>query len=223
MTSTGRREALEVLTRRGLSQRKACHYRGLSRRVAGYELLQPAKDRSLAERLISASQEVPSFGYRRMSAWLALDESRVRRLWSALKLCIPRKRARRRRCGSDIRLPGATKPNSVWSYDFVHDQMVDGRSLKMLCVIDEYTRECLAIEVAASLRSQDGILTLSRLMRLHGKPSHVRSDNGAEFTAAKVMRWFRDASVGPAFIAPDSSMAKRSRGKLQWQAARRTA
>jgi transposase-like protein len=116
----------------------------------------------------------------------------------------PRKRPRRGRCGNDIRLPGATKPNSVWSYDFVHDQMVDGRSLKMLCVIDEYTRECLAIEVAANLRSQDVILTLSRLMRLHGKPAYVRSDNGVEFTAAKVMRWLRDASVGPAFIAPGS-------------------
>ena len=204
MTSAGRREALEVLTRRGLSQRKACRYLELSRRVAGYQLLQPEKDRSLKQQLIAASQEVPRFGYRRMSAWLALGESRVRRLWSALKLGIPRKRPRRRRCGNDIRLPGATKPNSVWSYDFVHDQMVDGRSLKMLCVIDEYTRECLAIEVAASLRSQDVILTLSRLMRLHGKPAYVRSDNGAEFTAAKVMRWLRDASVGPAFIAPGS-------------------
>jgi hypothetical protein len=137
MTSAGRREALEVLTRRGLSQRKACRYLELSRRLAGYQLLQPEKDRSLTQQLIAASQEVPRFGYRRMSAWLALGESRVRRLWSALKLGIPRKRPRRRRSGNDIRLPGATKPNSVWSYDFVHDQMVDGRSLKMLCVIDE--------------------------------------------------------------------------------------
>ncbi|WP_156440146.1 IS3 family transposase [Burkholderia savannae] len=203
-TPTGRREALEVLTRRGLSQRKACCYLGLSRRVATYTLKQPEKDRNLGERLIAAAQEVPRFGYRRMSAWLALGESRVRRMWRALQLNIPRRRPRRRRCGNDIRLPGATQPNSVWSYDFVHDQLVDGRALKMLCVIDEYTRECLAIEVGASLRSQDVILTLSRLMRLYGKPAFVRSDNGAEFTAAKVMRWLRDAAIGPAFIAPGS-------------------
>ncbi|MGT0191455.1 IS3 family transposase [Burkholderia pyrrocinia] len=203
-TPTGQREALEVLTRRGLSQRKACCYLGLSRRVATYTLKQPEKDRSLGERLIAAAQEVPRFGYRRMSAWLALGESRVRRMWRALQLNIPRRRPRRRRCGNDIRLPGATQPNSVWSYDFVHDQLVDGRALKMLCVIDEYTRECLAIEVDASLRSQDVILTLSRLMRLYGKPAFVRSDNGAEFTAAKVMRWLRDAEIGPAFIAPGS-------------------
>lgn len=69
--------------------------------------------------------------------------------------------------------------------------MVDCRSLKLLCVIDEYTRECLAIEVGANLRSQDMILTLSRLIRLYGRPAYVRSDNGAEFTAAKVMRWLR--------------------------------
>lgn len=86
----------------------------------------------------------------------------------------------------------------------MHDQLVDGRALKMLCVIDDYTRECLAIEIGASLRSQDVILTLSRLMRLYGKPAFVRSDNGAEFTAAKVMRWLRDAAIGPAFIAPGS-------------------
>ncbi|WDD90348.1 IS3 family transposase (plasmid) [Burkholderia sp. FERM BP-3421] len=203
-TPTGRREALEVLTRRGLSQRKACCYLGLSRRVATYTLKQPEKDRSLGEQLMAAAQEVPRFGYRRMSAWLAMGESRVRRMWRALLLNIPRRRPRRRRCGNDIRLPGATQPNSVWSYDFVHDQLVDGRALKMLCVIDEYTRECLAIEVGASLRSQDVILTLSRLMRLYGKPAFVRSDNGAEFTAAKVMRWLRDAAIGPAFIAPGS-------------------
>lgn len=74
----------------------------------------------------------------------------------------------------------------------------------MLCVIDERTCECLAIEVGASLRSQDVILTLSRLMHLCGKSAFVRSDNGVEFTAAKVMRWLRDAAIGPAFITPGS-------------------
>lgn len=140
---TGRREALEVLTRRGLSQRKACRYLGLSLRVVTYTLKQPEKDRNLGERLKAAAQEVPRFGYRRMSPWLALSESRVRRMWRALQLNIPRRRPRRRRCGNDIRLPGATQPNSVWSYDFVHDRLVDGRALKMLCVIDEYCNHIL--------------------------------------------------------------------------------
>jgi len=203
-TPTGRRVALEHLTRRGISQRKACRYLGLSRRVTCYALKQPGKDRLMGQRLIRASQDVPRFGYRRMAAWLSLSESRVRRIWRTLGLNIPRRRPRRRRSGSDIRLPGAVRPNAVWSYDFVHDQLVDGRVLKLLCVVDEYTRECLAIESGASLRSQDVVLTLSRLMRLYGKPAYVRSDNGAEFTAAKVMRWLRDNAIGPAFIAPGS-------------------
>ena len=203
-TPSGRRVALEHLTRRGVSQRKACRYLGLSRRVTSYRLKQPVKDRAVGDRLIAASQDVPRFGYRRMAAWLSLSEARVRRMWRTLGLNIPRRRPRRRRSGSDIRLPGAVRPNAVWSYDFVHDQLLDGRVLKLLCVVDEYTRECLAIEVGASLRSQDVILTLSRLMRLYGKPAFVRSDNGAEFTAAKVMRWLRDNAIGPAFIAPGS-------------------
>ena len=203
-TPSGRRAAVEHLTRRGISQRKACRYLGLSRRVACYALKQPCKDRAVGGRLIAASQEVPRFGYRRMAAWLSLSEARVRRMWRSLGLNISRRRPRRRRSGSDIRLPGAVRPNAVWSYDFVHDQLVDGKVLKLLCVIDEYTRECLAIEVGASLRSQDVILTLSRLMRLYGKPAYVRSDNGAEFTAARVMRWLRDNAIGPAFITPGS-------------------
>ena len=132
----------------------------------------------MGERLLVASQAVPRFGHRRMAAWQDLSESRVRRMWRHLGLNIPRRRPRRRRCGSDVRLPGAIRPNALWCYDFVHDQLVDGRSLKLLCVLDEYTRECLAIEVGASLRSQDVVLTLSRLMRLYGKLAYIRSDTG---------------------------------------------
>ena len=105
-----------ALTRRGLSQRKACRYLGLSRRIAGYTLRQPAADQALAERLLAASPQVPRFGYRRMAAWLGVGEARVRRLWRSLGLNIPRRRPRRRRSGSDIRLPGAVRPNAVWSY-----------------------------------------------------------------------------------------------------------
>ncbi|MBB3192850.1 hypothetical protein FHS28_000215 [Roseateles terrae] len=133
-----------------------------------------------------------------MAAWLDVGEPRVRRLWRSPGLHQPRKRPRRRRSGCEMRLPGAVRPNSVWSYDFVHDQFVDGRVLKMLCVPEEHTRECRAIVPASRLRSQDVILTLARLMRLYGKPEHIRSDNGAEFNACSV----RDEGIGPAFIAP---------------------
>ncbi len=81
--------------------------------------------------------------------------------------------------------------------------------LKMQCVLDEPTRECLAIVQASRQRSQDMILTLSRLMRLYGKPVHIRSDNGVEFPARPVMRWLRDEAVGPAFVAPGQDPAER--------------
>ena len=131
-----RLKALEALSSRGMSERAACLYLGLSRRVTGYELKQPVKDKRLGERLIESSQELP-------------------------------------RCGSDMRLPGATHPNSVWCYDFVHDRFADGRAFRVLCVLDEHTRECLAIEVARSITSQDVILVLSRKLRRQVDSSEV--------------------------------------------------
>jgi transposase InsO family protein len=201
-TPAGRRQALEQVTSRGVSARAACRYLRLSRRVTSYALRQPSKDRALGERVLATTQQFPRFGYRRTAVWLDLGLCRTRRLWRQLGLQLPRRRPRRRRCGTDIRVPGAPRPNSVWSYDFVHDRLADGRMIRLLCVLDEHTRECLAIEVARSLTSQDVILVLSRLMRQYGKPEHLRSDQGAEFTAGAVMRWLRDQQIGAAFIAP---------------------
>lgn len=202
MSPLARRRLLALAGQRGLSQRAACRHLGLSRRVACYQLRQPLKDRPIGVELVATSQRFPRFGYRRAAAWLQLGETRTRRLWRMLGLQLPRRRPRRRRCGSDMRLPGSVRPNGVWTYDFIHDRLANGTGLKLLCVLDEHTRECLAIEVGRWLRSQDVILTLSRLMKLHGKPQYIRSDNGSEFTAGAVMRWLRDQNVGPAYIAP---------------------
>jgi putative transposase len=204
MSPLGRRRLLALTSQRGLSQRSACRILGLSRSVACYQLRQPKKDQATGQELIRTAQRYPRFGYRRAAAWLQLGETRTKRLWRQLGLQLPKRRPRRRRCGSDIRVPAAQAPNAVWTYDFVHDQLASGTQLKMLCVLDENTRECLGIEVARWLRSHDVILMLSRLMKLYGKPQYIRSDNGAEFTAAAVMRWLRDQNIGPAFIAPGS-------------------
>jgi len=200
----GRRRLLGWLIDRGMSARAACRHLGWSRRVAGYLLKQPEKDRILGEALVTTSQAHPRFGYRRTAAWLGLGETQVKRLWRELGLQLPRRRPRRRRCGTDIRLPSSVTPNSVWTYDFVFDQTANGRVMKLLCILDEHTRECLAIEVSRRICSQDVIVALSRLMRIYGKPAFIRSDHGAEFTAAAVMRWLRDQQVGPVFIAPGS-------------------
>lgn len=154
MTPVGRRKAAQGLVHPGISECKALGFMGLSRRISSYVPQQPEKDQAMTEKLMAASTQHPRFGYRRMAAWLDVGQAKVRQLWRELGLNIPRHRPRRRRSGSDIRLPGAVRPNAVWSFEFVHDQLVDGRTLKLLCVIDEYTRECLAIEVGASLRSQ---------------------------------------------------------------------
>jgi putative transposase len=201
-TPAGRRQALATVTSRGVSLRAACRHLGFSRRVPHYSLRQPQKDEALAARLIANTQQLPRFGYRRTAIWLEISLWRVRRLWKQLGLQVPRRRRRRRRCTNDIRLPFAAAPNSVWTYDFVHDRLADGRALRLLCVLDEHTRECLAIEVGRSFTSQDVITVLSRLMHSYGKPQYIRSDHGAEFTAMAVMRWLRDQQVGPVFIAP---------------------
>ena len=203
-TPAGRRQALEAVSSRGVSERAACRYLGLSRRVTGYELRQPVKDKALGERLIASSQELPRFGYRRTALWLEVSLCRVRRLWKRLGLQLPRRRPRRRRCGTDMRLPGATHPNSVWCYDFVHDRFADGKAFRLLCVLDEHTRECLAIDVARKLTSEDVLERLSDLFVRRGVPAYLRSDNGSEFTATKVREWLSRVGVTTLFIEPGS-------------------
>ena len=219
---------------KGLSERAACRYVGVSRRITSYRLRQPEKDRALHGKLLEVSGRYPRFGYRRVAVMASENEGRVWRLWKVMGLSLPKRRPRKRRSGSDIRIPGATHPNSVWTYDFVHDRLANGAPIKLLCILDEHTRECLAIDVAKSIRNQDVILTLSRLMKLYGKPRYIRSDNGAEFTATAVMKWLRDQNVGPAYIKPGSpwqnGFVESFNGKLrdeclnrEWFATRREA
>lgn len=138
---------MKVLMSRGVSKHAAVRGLGLSRSVERYQLKQAPKDTELAGRIQDVTQQFPRFGYRRVAAWLDVTDKRIWRMWSRMGLALPKRRPRRRRSGSDIRLPNALISNAVWSYDFVHDRTADNRALKLLCVLDEYTRECLAIEV----------------------------------------------------------------------------
>lgn len=120
---------------------------------------------------------------------------------------MPRKQRKRRRLGlsenSCVRHRAEYK-NHVWSYDFVVDRTESGRRLKMLVIVDEYTRECLAIEIDWSLIGRDLVNTLRYLFDVRGKPKHIRSDNGPEFIAHEVQSWLASNKVGPLFIAPAS-------------------
>lgn len=143
-----------------------------------------------------------------IAAGWPVNHKRVHRLWKAEHMQVPRKQHRRRRLSggseSSCVRHRAERVNHVWSYDFLSDRTEDGRALRLFAVIDEYTRECLAIEVDRSFTSADVIGVLQYLFAIRGTPEHVRSDNGPEFVARSVRRWLDQASVQTLFIAKGS-------------------
>jgi len=161
---------------------------------------------------VDLATEYGRYGYRRITALLKtrgwhVNAKRVQRIWRREGLKVPHKQPKRARLwlneGSCIRLR-AEHSNHVWSYDFVMDRTQDGRAFRMLTVIDEYSRQCLAIKVARHLRSEDVLAVLSDLFLIHGVPEHIRSDNGSEFTAHLVREWLRTLDVKTLFIEPGS-------------------
>ena len=167
---------------------------------------------ALTQAILDLATEYGRYGYRRISALLKtqgwhINAKRVQRIWRREGLKVPQKQPKRARLwlneGSCIRLR-AEHPNHVWSYDFVMDRTQDGRAFRMLTVIDEYSRQCLAIKVARHLRSEDVLAVLSDLFLIHGVPEHIRSDNGSEFTAQVVRNWLQTLDVKTLFIEPGS-------------------
>jgi len=151
-------------------------------------------------------------GYRTITSMLRnkglqINHKRVERIWREEGLKVPRKQPKKRRLwlndGSCVRLR-ATHKNHVWSYDFMEDKTLDGRKLRFLNIIDEYTRECLASIPRRSWRGNDVIEALSELMLLKGTPEYLRSDNGSEFTSNRIRKWLSRAGVITAYIEPGS-------------------
>lgn len=152
------------------------------------------------------------YGYKRIGALLKtegwhVNHKRIARIWRREGLKVPRKQPKRGRLwlndGSCVRLRPQHR-NHVWAYDFVQDKTHDGRKFRMLTVIDEFSRECLAIEVNRRLNSQDVLSVLGELMVRRGVPGHIRSDNGAEFTAKAVRKWIGRVGAKTLFIEPGS-------------------
>jgi len=166
----------------------------------------------LVKRLHEIARERPRFGSPRVTALLraegwGVNEKRIARLRRREGLLVPRKQHKRRRLGSSangIVRYRAEHPDHVWSYDFVKDQTEDGQTLKLFPIVDEFTRECLALEVDRRFRSDDILGVLEYLFLVRGAPRFIRSDNGPEFIAAKVRRWLSDQGVGTLFIEPGS-------------------
>jgi putative transposase len=201
-----------AMKRYGISERRACQALGISRTTIRRRLADDRDEGKVRHAIIRLSCQYGRYGYRRITAMLKaeglrVNHKRVERIWRQEGLKIPKKQPRRGRLylndGSCIRLR-PLYPNHVWSYDFVADTLVGGIGIRMLTVMDEFTRECLCIRVAKSLKADDVLGVLGDLFITHGTPEHIRSDNGSEFTANALRNWLKTLGVKTAFIAPGS-------------------
>jgi putative transposase len=207
VSAQARRRQVRYARERGLSTRRACALLSVARSALGYESRLAVKDAPVLAVMRELSAQYPRFGYRRIHVFLArrghrMCTDRAYRLWRQHGLQVPRKRPRRRVASSRPRPLPVTAANQVWAYDFVFDACANGQQLKCLTIIDEYTRECLALDVAGSIRSGRVIEVLARLISLHGAPKYLRSDSGPEFVSRAVLRWLQEAGIDTAVIDP---------------------
>lgn len=165
---------------------------------------------TLLLRIRQLAFEHKRYGYRRIWALLRregmlVNLKWVKRLWKQEKLQVKKKQRHRRKRGLTVLIPEkAMSPNHVWTVDFVHDRLSRGGNLRLLSVVDEFTRQCLAIRVERSLKAEDVRLTLEILFQDYGKPLYLRSDNGSEFIAKCLQSWLKDQGTKPLFIEPGS-------------------
>jgi transposase InsO family protein len=196
----------------GVSERRACRVLGIHRSVLRHECGGDRGEAALHADIIRLAKQYGRYGYRRITALLRVEgwrvnHKRVERIWREEGLKVPQKQPKRRRLylndGSCIRLR-ACWPNHVWSYDFVKERLADGSAIRLLTVIDEYSRKCLAIRVARRLQSHHVLDVLSSLFIIEGTPDFIRSDNGSEFTASALRQWLKALAVRTAYIEPGS-------------------
>lgn len=207
VSAPARRRQVAYVHARGVSIRRACALMSVARSALHYQSTLLARDAPVLSAMRELAARYPRYGYRRIQVFLArqghaLGADRTHRLWRQAGLQVPRKRPRRR---LELRRPRplpATGANQVWAYDFLFDACANGQQLKCLTVIDEYTRECLAIDVAGSIRSHRVIEVLAKLVGVHGAPKYLRSDNGPEFVSRAILRWLAGENIDTALIDP---------------------
>jgi putative transposase len=201
-----------VRTQIEVSERRACAVLGQPRTTQRRRPAVRDDEDALTAAIIRLATAYGRYGYRRVTALLRgegwrVNLKRVYRIWRREGLKVPQKQPKRGRLwlndGSCIRLR-PEREGHVWSYDFVQDRTQDGRAFRMLTVIDEYTRRCLAIVVARKLNADEVLHCLTDLFTLHGPPEHIRSDNGPEFAAKAVRGWLGRVGVKTLFIEPGS-------------------
>ncbi len=206
-----RRAAVKRLeSEREYSERRACNLVKISRTAARYEFRTKPDEEELRKRIKELSRKKQRYGARRIHALLVregmnVNHKRVHRIWKDEGLSLPRRRPRRRRAGPRIEVVNkAVRKDHVWSYDFVEDRTSGGGRLRCLTIVDEYTRECLALPVRPSAGARKVIETLEWLFLFRGVPEYLRSDNGPEFVAHAVQDWLKEKGVKTLFITPGS-------------------
>ena len=212
VSPTQKKQAVEYVVDQGLcSVRRACGYLGLHRSTYRYRLKQPLPQQvQLHQRIVALSWQYPRYGYRRIRALLAregwsVSRKQVQRIRRKEGLKVRPKPKRIPRHGVSTGLPiEATHRNHVWTWDFIFDRTDKGSTLKMLTMLDEYTRQCLAIRVERQIKSGQVLATLWQAMMAYGLPEHIRSDNGTEFIAGKIQRWLHENQIKTLYIEPGS-------------------
>jgi putative transposase len=195
-----------------VSERRACRVIDQPRTSQRYQAKPRDDERALVKRMLELVRERPRFGYRRIAALLRKEfwrasATRIYRLWRREGLKVPQKKRKRRRLGKSengCHRRRAEHKDHVWAWDFVFDHTTSGSTLKWLSIVDEYTRECLALKVDRSITSEDVIDTLAELFAMRGVPRAIRSDNGPEFIARAIQRWLAQVEVQTLYIEPGS-------------------
>ncbi|HEX4500872.1 MAG TPA: IS3 family transposase [Scandinavium sp.] len=208
-----RRSAVEhAREKHELSERHACRLVNQWRGTQRYLPTQRVDEDALTRDIVTLASQYGRYGYRRITALLRtagwqVGKDRVQRIWRREGLRVPEKQKPRKRLwfndGSCVRLR-PERANHVWSYDFVSATTYDGRTIRMLTMLDEYTRECLTIRVARRLGSYEVLEALADVMMFRGTPEHIRSDNGPEFLAEDLRKWLAKVGTGTLYIEPGS-------------------
>ena len=195
-----------------VSERRACEVISQPRMTQRYKIKQPDRDKALTTDIKKLAKRYKRYGYRMITAKLRQDgwivnHKRVQRIWQKEALQVPYRRKFKKAKGrseNSCAVKKAEYPNHIWTYDFMGDQTEDGRKLKLLTVLDEFTRESPAIEVGRSMRAKDVIAVLEYLFMVRGAPKFIRSDNGPEFIAGKIKKWLRKNHVETLYIGSGS-------------------
>jgi transposase InsO family protein len=183
---------------------------GISRSTYRYGPETGDREKRLVEEMVRLKKQYPRYGYRRIHQLLRRGgwrdgRHRIARLWRREGFQVPVKQAKRRRAGESTGIrQEATHPKHVWSWDIISDRLADGRKLRILCVLDEFTREALQVQVGHHVTSELVVEVLQALMARRGAPEHIRSDNGPEFVATRVQEWFAAQAVKTIYITPGS-------------------